>query len=103
MIRRDLAVDGADFDVGIQTRAALGARRMGTPAENAGPRGEGHNGNGSLMRVLPLALWHRSSDEELVNDATRQSLVTHAHARLQVCCALYGRWTRATLRGFDDP
>lgn len=98
-----LAVDGVVFDVGNQTRAALGALRMGSPAESAGLRGEGHNGNGSLMRVLPLALWHRGSDEELVNDAARQSLVTHAHARSQVCCALYCLWTRATLQGLADP
>jgi ADP-ribosylglycohydrolase len=55
------------------------------------------------MRVLPLALWHRGRDEELVADAHRQSLVTHGHLRSQVCCALYCLWARATLEEAADP
>ena len=64
---------------------------------------ERDNGNGSLMRVLPLALWHRGTDDELIRDAARQSLVTHAHPRSQVCCALYCMWVRAALHGASDP
>jgi ADP-ribosylglycohydrolase len=97
-----LAVGGVVFDVGLQTSDALAALRRGVPAEDVGLAGERDNGNGSLMRVLPLALWHRGSDAELVRDAARQSIVTHAHARSQVCCALYCLWVRATLRGADD-
>ena len=96
-----LAVSGVVFDVGIQTHRALSLLKQGVPAEAAGGAGEKENGNGSLMRVLPLALWHRGSDEELVRDAARQSLVTHAHARAQVCCALYCLWIRFTLRDAD--
>jgi len=92
-----LAVDRVVFDVGIQTQDAFGALRAGVPAEQAGPSRETANGNGSLMRVLPLALWHRGSDAELVADAARQSLVTHGHARSQVCCALYCLWVRYAL------
>jgi ADP-ribosylglycohydrolase len=98
-----MAVDEVVFDIGGQTLAALSAVREGMPAEQAGPADERYNGNGSLMRVLPLALWHRGSDEELARDAARQSLVTHAHPRSQVCCALYCLWARATLRGDADP
>ena len=53
------------------------------------------------MRVLPLALWHRGTDEELVADAHTQSLVTHGHPRSQVCCALYCLWARRVARGED--
>lgn len=98
-----LAVAGVVFDVGVQTRSALLALRRGVPAERAGLSDEEHNGNGSLMRVLPLALWHRGSDAELVRGAARQSLVTHGHVRSQVCCALYCLWVRAALQGSDDP
>jgi ADP-ribosyl-[dinitrogen reductase] hydrolase len=98
-----MAVGGVVFDIGLQTHDALTALRRGVPADRAGPGGERHNGNGSLMRVLPLALWHRGSDEELVHDAARQSLVTHAHARAQVCCALYCLWVRAALRDAHEP
>jgi len=97
-----LAVDGEVFDVGVQTGAAIRAMRAGVPALQAGPDGEGDNGNGSLMRVLPLALWHRGSDAELVRDACLQSRVTHGHARAQACCALYCLWARSTAERRPD-
>jgi ADP-ribosylglycohydrolase len=94
-----LAVDDLVFDVGFQTRVALDAVRSGVPALQAGGKGERDNGNGSLMRVLPLALWHRGSDAELVRDACLQSRITHGHARSQVACALYCLWARAIGEG----
>lgn len=93
--------DGAAFDIGIQTSTALSRAREGTPALECGPDGEQDNGNGSLMRVLPLALWHRGSDEELVSDAHLQSRITHGHPRSQVCCALYCLSARRLLRELD--
>ena len=98
-----LAVDDDVFDVGVQTSRAITAFLDGTPALDAGPREARDNGNGSLMRVLPLALWHRGSDAELAADAALQSRVTHGHARAQVCCALYCLWARRTLDAVDDP
>ena len=98
-----LAVDGRVFDVGNQTREALHQLKSGSPAEKAGPAEERANGNGSLMRVLPLALWHRGSDEALVADAQRQSRVTHGHVRSWVCCALYCLWARRILQAVPDP
>ncbi|HYD42851.1 MAG TPA: ADP-ribosylglycohydrolase family protein [Anaeromyxobacter sp.] len=97
-----LAVDGHVFDVGVQTRRAVGALRAGAPALEAGPSRERDNGNGSLMRVLPLALWHRGADAELVRDACLQSRVTHGHARAQVACALYCLWARSIAEGRGD-
>ena len=87
------------FDFGNQTVRALRAIEAGTPELEAAPSGERSNGNGSLMRVLPLALWHRGSDAELVADAHLQSRVTHPHVRSQVCCALYCLWARRELAG----
>jgi ADP-ribosyl-[dinitrogen reductase] hydrolase len=100
-----LAVDHLVFDVGAQTGRALSALRAGAPPEQAGPDGERANGNGSLMRVLPLALWHTGSDAALVRDAERQSLPTHGHRRARVCCALYCLWVRQALtsEGVGDP
>jgi ADP-ribosyl-[dinitrogen reductase] hydrolase len=100
--RGDYAVDRRVFDVGIQTGWALRALREGVPAPEAGPAAESSNGNGSLMRVLPLALWHRGDDAELVAGARLQSRVTHGHIRSQACCALYCLWARRTLEGTDD-
>lgn len=55
------------------------------------------------MRVLPLALWHRGSDAELVALAQRQSLVTHGHLHSQVCCGLYVLVARRLLEGQTMP
>ncbi len=98
-----MAVDNRVFDVGIQTSHAIGALQRGVAASQAGPSGERNNGNGSLMRVMPLALWHRGSDAELVSDAHAQSAVTHGHLRSQVCCALYCLWARRSMAAADDP
>jgi ADP-ribosyl-[dinitrogen reductase] hydrolase len=97
-----MAVDQRVFDVGNQTSAALRRLRSGVPARESGGSGERDNGNGSLMRVLPLALWHQGSDAALAEDAALQSLVTHGHVRSQVCCALYCLWARRLLAGLPD-
>jgi ADP-ribosylglycohydrolase len=98
-----MAVDQDVFDVGIQTSQAIQRMIAGTPAATAGRTDEHANGNGSLMRVLPLALWHRGSDSALVEDAHRQSSVTHGHARAQACCALYCLWARRILHNVAEP
>lgn len=90
------------FDVGNQTMQALREIQRGVPELEAAPTDERSNGNGSLMRVLPLALWHQGSDHELVADAHLQSRVTHPHVRSQVCCALYCLWARCELEGEGD-
>ncbi len=101
--RGHLAVDGHVFDVGVQTGTALRRLCAGAPAAEAGESDERANGNGSLMRALPLALWHRGDDEALARDAMAQSRVTHGHLRAQVACALYCLWARQVLRGADEP
>jgi len=98
-----LAVDGNVFDCGVQTAAALRALLGGGSAVQAGPSLESANGNGSLMRVLPLALWHRGPDAELVAFAHTQSRITHGHVRSQACCALYCLWARRILDGHAEP
>jgi ADP-ribosylglycohydrolase len=95
-------VDNHKFDMGIATGQAISRLKRGVPPLEAGPRGDYDNGNGSLMRVLPLALWHRGDDAQLARDAMTQSLVTHGHPRSQVCCALYCLWARELLNGASD-
>jgi len=98
-----MAVDYEVFDIGAQTAHALAAVEAGTPAHRAGGSEERSNGNGSLMRVLPLALWHTGSDADLIADAHLQSKVTHAHPRSMVCCALYCLWARGLLEEIEEP
>lgn len=93
------AVDHQVFDVGIQTAEALWAYRSGMSPEQCGNIVLEGKGNGALMRVLPLALWHKGSDEELVLDAHKQCLITHGNITNQVCCALYCLVARNLLNG----
>ncbi|MDE7324762.1 MAG: ADP-ribosylglycohydrolase family protein [Lachnospiraceae bacterium] len=93
------AVDGDVFDVGIQTGEALNAYREGLAPEQCGILRPDGKGNGALMRTLPLALWHRGTDGELVLDAHNQCLITHGNPCNQVCCALYCLTARYLLKG----
>lgn len=94
------AAGGKVFDVGGATSRALEAFASGAPAEESGPTDERSCGNGSLMRILPLALVRRKvTDRELVREAHLASRVTHGHHRTQVACALYSLIARRLLHG----
>lgn len=90
------------FDIGNTTRDALRAIELGTPADQAGPTGERSQSNGSLMRILPVALWGRAERldaGELADLAVRASKVTHGHPICQVVCAVYTLIADRLLRG----
>jgi len=79
---------GEVFDIGIATRSAIRRFQQGTPPLECGGSGENSNGNGSLMRILPVALtW--PDDPDLIEKAARLSALTHAHERSKFCCAFY--------------
>ncbi|CAN0622828.1 ADP-ribosyl-[dinitrogen reductase] hydrolase [Burkholderia multivorans] len=90
--------DGKVFDVGIQTRRALEALRRGADASRSGLSGERDNGNGALMRCLPVVFAAKSRDE-VIDLAMRQGVVTHGHVRSQLCCALYALSAVGILEG----
>jgi ADP-ribosyl-[dinitrogen reductase] hydrolase len=91
---------GEVFDIGNTTSDALNRIRRGVPAEEAGGKDAYSNGNGSLMRILPVALASaRLSDAEFVSRLQRASCVTHAHLRSQMACAFHGLITRGLLHG----
>lgn len=108
--RRSTAwLDGPDykpgnlFDIGRTTSAALRRFKQGMPAEECGGSAERDNGNGSLMRILPVALVGRSvSESTLFEWACRASRLTHAHPRSQVACAVYCFIVRSILGGQSD-
>lgn len=98
-----MAVGGKVFDIGIQTADAIRELKRGVAPNLSGGSDEYSNGNGALMRVLPLAIWHRGSDPELIADAFDQSAVTHGHLRSKICCALYCLWARRILQNVENP
>jgi len=81
--------DGTVFDCGIQTSSALNRILSGVSVIKAAGRDEFSNGNGALMRVLPVALFERVSIENMINIALKQGIPTHGHPRSAVVCALY--------------
>jgi ADP-ribosyl-[dinitrogen reductase] hydrolase len=94
---------GNRFDIGPTTRKALSALADGTPAEIAGGHREHDNGNGSLMRILPVALVGRDSGPVmLVRQSMQASSLTHRHATAQLTCALYVLIAQQLLRGQTD-
>ena len=96
-----MAVDGKVFDIGTQTSQALSRLRAGVAPLEAGAGASTGAGNGSLMRVLSLALWHKGSTEALFEKAMRQSMVTHAALEAQLCCALYCGVSNGLLDGLE--
>lgn len=88
------------FDIGGTTARALDALRHGIRAEDAGPDQQRANGNGSLMRILPVVLVDREVPEDtLVEHAQLASRVTHGHPIAQAACALYVLTARGLLYG----
>jgi ADP-ribosylglycohydrolase len=85
---------GQTFDVGGATARSLERFARGTPPLACGGTQEGDNGNGSLMRILPLLFYLQSRQDmedmggvlAVVHDV---SALTHAHKRSQLACGLY--------------
>jgi ADP-ribosylglycohydrolase/protein-tyrosine phosphatase len=88
------------FDIGGACSSAIARLRQGVPAEQAGGTADRDNGNGALMRILPLALVERDIEDPLLIDhAHRSSAITHGHPISQAACALYALVARSLLRG----
>lgn len=93
---------GSLFDVGVTTSDALNRIAGGVPADQAGGCEESGNGNGSLMRILPIALRFAQEPSAIMLDrAHRVSAITHRHRRSQMACGFFCLLVRELLEGFD--
>lgn len=91
---------GPPFDIGTTTSIALERLDSGVRAEEAGGGSVEDNGNGSLMRILPIALVGREvPPAELLTMAMRSSAITHGHGRAKVACAAYSLLAQGLLKG----
>ena len=92
------------FDVGNATRAAIKRLNQGVTPTAAGPRSELDNGNGALMRILPL-VFHDTWQAEILDLNAVWALteavasVTHGHPRSTLGCFLYLLVARGLLTG----
>ena len=78
------------FDIGITTARVLLSIKMGNSQGVSGERSEFSNGNGSLMRILPVAFYTMGLPlAEKFRMVEEISAITHAHIRSQIACAIY--------------
>jgi ADP-ribosyl-[dinitrogen reductase] hydrolase len=89
---------GTCFDIGITTRAAL-ARFEKTADPFSGSAGENQAGNGSLMRLDPVALFAYPDQEHAVELARRQSRTTHAAPQALDACGYFAKLLTEAIRG----
>jgi ADP-ribosyl-[dinitrogen reductase] hydrolase len=91
---------GDVFDVGGTTRASIRRFARGIPATECGGATEWDNGNGALMRILPLLFYTtRSSDEDRTRIINEVASITHRHARSLMACHIYIDFARHILAG----
>lgn len=91
---------GRVFDIGIATQAAIGNLERGIDPVLAGGRDEDSNGNGSLMRILPLVAHLKFLPMEHRFECVREvSSLTHAHIRSVIACFLYTEFALQLLQG----
>lgn len=84
--RGKYAIGGRVFDIGCTTAEAL---HTGKGKDN-----ERSNGNGSLMRIIPLAFTDASD-----NEIKAVSAITHAHDISKTACVCYVHIVRALVQG----
>ncbi len=81
---------GRVFDSGITTRQSIDRFTRDGNAEVAGSHGEYDNGNGSLMRILPLTFYVLDMPiEERFLAVKKVSSITHGHIRSVLACFFY--------------
>lgn len=64
--------------------------------QTCGGKNENDNGNGSLMRIMPVCLYFYEKqkidnldDAEVIEKIHAVSALTHAHQRSKIACGLY--------------
>lgn len=87
------------FDIGHTTRHALTRVGAGTSPLFSGGFEEFENGNGSLMRIMPVAIYlaREENIKQRYHIVKEVSGITHAHFRSVMACFLYVEFLRNLL------
>jgi len=87
---------GLSFDIGRGTMHAMLNNKANMDPTQAGPKNINSNGNGSLMRILPLAYWlyvnfgnHCMKNEDVYEIIHNTSALTHGHNISKIACGIY--------------
>ena len=95
---------GEVFDAGRTCIQAIINYTKGYKPLDCGLKGEDNNGNGSLMRILPIALYSyykKLKDKEIISLTNDISSLTHAHEISRLGCYIYVRYVMYLLDGLS--
>lgn len=97
---------GYAYDQGRTCLEAIYSYAKGADVEHCGQTGERSNGNGSLMRILPVCLYTYGQEKtgtitvsEALEIVHKVSALTHAHLRSKMACGIYYFLVKAVLDG----
>ncbi|HEX6428314.1 MAG TPA: ADP-ribosylglycohydrolase family protein [Niastella sp.] len=94
--------EGQVFGVGKTTENAVTSLKNGAPPNMSGNYSNTCNGNGSLMRTLPLLFYIRDLDIEKRYAITKEvSSITHGYIRPVIACFYYLEFALELLNGKD--
>ncbi len=83
---------GKVFDIGRTCLSGIMNYQHGKGVHNCGCNREFDNGNGSLMRIIPISLYNffkRVDREAAIDNINAVSALTHAHDRSCIACGIY--------------
>ena len=104
MTQDKYTANGEVFDVGITCMNAILNYRSGIEPLKCGLNGEKNNGNGSLMRILPVALYSyykKLSENDIITLTNNVSSLTHSHEISKLGCYIYVRYVMFLLDGLS--
>lgn len=83
--------NGKVFDVGQTTFRSIVNYMKGTSLQNCGGRKVSDNGNGALMRMLPIALYihTKKNVQDKINIVLNAASITHNHIISHIACVIY--------------
>ncbi len=100
---------GESFDIGRGTMQAINRYKKYRNARKCGGDDDHNNGNGSLMRIIPVCIYcsqimqeGKISEREAIELVHGVGGLTHAHIRSNIACGLYFFMVHEILSGEGD-
>ena len=97
---------GRAFDQGITCSDSIYNYMQTKDVNTCGRTGEYANGNGALMRILPVCLYYYdrqkkvcTSEDEAIYGIHKVSALTHNHLRSMMCCGFYYFMVKSIIDG----
>lgn len=95
---------GEAFDIGLTCMEAIERYVVHRDLDTCGRVGERANGNGGLMRIMPVCLWTyecektgKYTEDDAMNAVHKLTAVTHNHLRAHMASGIYYFMVKAVL------